>query len=283
MQKNHDIICQFVAWHQSAGHSDKTITYYLQAIDSLMYFRCRDFNDYDSDDMKDYQRYLLSDVAHAEADRQLPTKLSRATVRTYVKALRTFFTWLLNHDYITVNPFDNVPVPKPSFKLKRILTESEISMLRSYIGANMKDQFIFAFELMLSCGLRASEVCNLTLSDFDILLENDIGIRVLGKGNKERYVYLSRTILDFYGIHSVPQMVKDFIDADYTYSRLSNIIDLIGRFVSIPRLTCHLLRHTFATWYILNGGDSLRLKYILGHSSMDMVEHYVHLAEHFRR
>ena len=283
MKENHDIICQFVAWHQSAGHSDKTITYYLQAIDSLMFFRCRYFDEYTSLDMIDYQRWLLSDLPHAVADRVLPSKLSRATVRTYVKALRTFFTWLVHHHFIAASPFDDVPIPKKHYKLIRILTDDEICKLRNYLDDNILERGIFAIELMLSCGLRASEVCNLTYDDFDIVSGNDLGIRVLGKGSKERYVFLDRTILDLYQIYEVPQMVKDFIDAKFTYNRLSNLIKFISEDISIPRLTCHLLRHTFATRYLIDGGDSLQLKYILGHSSLDMVDHYVHLAHMYRR
>lgn len=283
MKENHDILCNFVAWHQSAGHSDKTITYYLQAVDSLMFFKCRYFDEYTSDDMIDYQRWLMSDQAHGISDRVLPSKLSRSTVRTYFKALRTFFQWLQDHHYIVRSPFSGVPVPKKHYKLARILSPEEVTRLRFYmIYLGCPSYFVLAVELMLSCGLRASEVCNLTIDDFDIVPENDLGIRVIGKGSKERFVYLSRTILNIYDIHDVPQMVNDFVGR-YNYSKLSKTIKKFSSVCMIPRLTCHLLRHTFATVYILEGGDSLKLKYILGHSSMDMVAHYVHFAEHYRR
>ena len=63
-----------------------------------------------------------------------------------------------------------------------------------------------------------------------------------------------------------------------TYDALAHLIKRAGRNVGIPRLHAHLLRHTFAVKYLMNGGDVMTLRLILGHASLDVTQGYMHLA-----
>lgn len=139
--------------------------------------------------------------------------------------------------------------------------------------------------LMLDCGLRSNEVLSL---DYDNIHISQSVIKVLGKGQKERIVplglYTKKLLLKYLsGYRSAPEFdtKRLFISKDLkpmTESSIKMLFQRLRKRTKIDRIHPHILRHTFATKYLMNGGDVFSLQQILGHTSLDMVRKYSHLA-----
>ena len=164
----------------------------------------------------------------------------------------------------------------------------EIKKIFSGINANttLGARNTALLSLMLDTGLRLSETAN--LSEADVHLEEHY-VKVLGKGGKERIVSFGvacqRAILHYYHhFRVVPahnRVGTFFLTIDgYPLSSdgIKSYVTRLSKSVGIPRLHPHLLRHTYATWFLLNGGDIFLLKQNLGHSTLVMVQHYLHIA-----
>lgn len=135
--------------------------------------------------------------------------------------------------------------------------------------------------LMLDSGLRMHEVVSLELS----LLKLGEGYAIVnGKGNKQRVVPLglhTRKVLLRY-LNRRPSCAPCdyvFLKSDLqrvTDNTVKQIFRKLKKRVDIPRIKAHLLRHTFATRYLENGGDIYALQQILGHTTLEMVKKYIH-------
>ncbi len=115
-------------------------------------------------------------------------------------------------------------------------------------------------------------------------------LKVLGKGDKERILPFGSTtkkaLLRY--IHTfrpepihegVEQLILATDGSPLTYSGLAQAIKRLGKRTGVPRLHSHLLRHTFAVRYPINGGDIMTLRLILGHATLEVTQMYMHLAE----
>jgi len=138
---------------------------------------------------------------------------------------------------------------------------------------------------MLDAGLRISEVTGLRTADLNL----EAGwLKVLGKGSKERIVPFgaaAQRALWRYAHHYRPEPlgpdVYFFLTLDgrpLGTSGLTSTVKRIATRSGVPRLHPHLCRHTFATRYLINGGDVFSLQQILGHTTLEMVRRYVNLA-----
>ena len=169
-----------------------------------------------------------------------------------------------------------------------ILTEDEIKAIlaaidRDTAGGGRNYAIVWT---LLDTGLRCSELTGLGFGDAHL---EEGYLRVLGKGNKERVAPIgvnSQRILLRYRDHfrpnpDVPGISNFFLSLDgqpLSPNSILQILHRIGRRAKVTRLHPHLLRHTFATRYLINGGDVFTLQRILGHTTLTMVNHYVQLA-----
>ena len=141
--------------------------------------------------------------------------------------------------------------------------------------------------LLLGTGIRAAEQVGLTLNDTNL---KSGAVKVTGKGRKERIVPFGATtkkaLLRY--IHTfrpepfhegIEQLVLATDGSPLTYSGLAQAIKRLGKRTGVPRLHSHLSRHTFAVRYLVNGGDIMTLRLILGHATLEVTQMYVHLAE----
>ena len=137
-------------------------------------------------------------------------------------------------------------------------------------------------------GLRASEVASIKIENIDV---NNHKLKIVGKGNKERF-----TILPDICIKLLRQYCKD---KKVTYKKghlfpgcngeihisprtISNYFTIYAKENNLPKnISFHTLRHSFATYYLMNGGDQFVLKDMLGHKSLSTTAIYVHLANDF--
>ena len=216
-------------------------------------------------------------------------KLSTAYIHGCVRAIRAFASWLYAEEYTDSNRLRIVKPPKVQQKVVPVLTDPEIRALLARFDQDEAfgaRNYAMVFTL-LDCGLRASELSGLTLANAHL---KEGYLKVLGKGNKERLVPLgaaARKALLRWRDYFRPQFELGeneslFLNSNggpLTVQALEEVVKRAAKSSGVPRVYCHLLRHTFATRYLVEEvGDPFRLQQILGHTSLEMVRHYVAMA-----
>lgn len=207
-----------------------------------------------------------------------------------ISSLRSFFDYLIFEEYRKDNPTDLIETPKIGRKLPDALSHKEIERLFSKIDLShpQGERNRIILETIYGCGLRVSEVINLQLSD--LFFEEDY-IRILGKGNKYRFVPLHYTTKKHLQLYI--NQIRSHIDAkpeDFDTVFLNRrggkltrqMIFKILKDLSIKaqldkNISPHTLRHSFATELIKNGADLRAVQQLLGHESITTTEIYVHL------
>ena len=246
-------IDEFLIEQQIRGNSKNTVLYYTRC---LGFFA--EYNDHKDrligsitvSDCKAYLLYLKS------------KEITTTSIQTYIRALRSFLSWCYSEGYIDTNIPEHFKLPKAKRKTIDVLTDEEIQRLFACLNGrdfySIRNYCIVA--LMLDSGLRLNEVVTLERGNIHIV---EGYIIVNGKGNKERIVPLGlnskKALLRYVSIVpnsdiKTPLFVKDTL----TPLKQSTIKQLFRRLkisACIPRLRPHLLRHTFATRYLENGGD----------------------------
>ena len=208
-------------------------------------------------------------------------ELSSGSVQTYIRGLRAFLSWCYDFGYISTDITARFKLPKAQRKTIDVLTDEEIVRLFSCFPDNFIGKRNLCMSvLMLDSGLRLNEV--VTLESSQIHLEDRYCI-VNGKCQKQRIVPLgsvSCSCLDNY-LSVRPDSKYVFCKHDgepITRDIIKNSFRKLRKTTDIDRLHPHLLRHTFATRYLENGGDIYRLQVILGHTSLEMVKKYLHIS-----
>ena len=179
---------------------------------------------------------------------------------------------------IEINPMANVKKPQLPHKTVKGLEPDIIhGLLNSIDGKSLQDLRNKAILYMfLDTGLRLSELTNLTISD--ISANKDI-IRVIGKGNKERYVRIgvkTQKALWNYLAHRPVDVEYVWLGRDnapFTVDGVAQMIRNLGKSNGI-RLSPHKLRHSFAISFLRNGANPFELQIALGHSTLEMTRRY---------
>ena len=207
-----------------------------------------------------------------------------------ISGLRSFFDYLIFEAYRDTNPTDLLETPKIGLKLPDTLDQYEIDDLIAAIDLShpQGERNRTIIEITYSCGLRVSEVITLKISD---LFFEEGFIKVLGKGNKERYVPIhleaQKYILIYQKeIRSQIQPKKGFEDTLFLNRRgkclTRQMIFIILKDLAIKinlkkKISPHTLRHSFATHLLQNGADLRVIQQMLGHESITTTEIYVHV------
>lgn len=214
-------------------------------------------------------------------------KISSITLQSYIRQLRVYLSWLFREGYIETNLQEKFRLPKAEKKIVSVLSDEEIEKLLNKYKKNteMSVRNACILALMLDSGLRLSEVTNL---NYDNVFMSQNIIKVYGKGQKERIVplgtYTKKMLYKYMATYrSLPEYETKslFISKDKTPLTRDSVKMMFSRLrksTGIDRLHPHLLRHTFATRYLMNGGDTISLQQILGHTSLEMVRRYSHIA-----
>lgn len=211
--------------------------------------------------------------------------LSKFTVHKHYRSLRSFGKWLETNGYD--DPFGKLPrMKRPKRGVIEILNEEEIAQLYNLYnpdtGYGSRWQALLMF--LLGTGCRLNEVVGLLLSDVDIQKGR---AKVLGKGDKERMVFfgplanrpVTRYLNMFRPASDSPRLFLGLDGEALTDGGMEGIIRNARTKSGITRLHTHLLRHTFATRFLLNGGSEFDLQMLLGHEDLTMTREYVHLAK----
>jgi len=207
-----------------------------------------------------------------------------------ISGLRSFFDYLIFENYRESNPTDLIETPKIGVKLPDTLSEQEINSLISAIDLSKAEgeRNRAMLETMYSCGLRVSELIHLKISD---LFFEEGFIKIVGKGNKERFVpihYSAQKYIVLYmnEIRSHLSIKKGFQDTLFLNRRGKSLsrqmIFMILKALAIKinlnkKISPHTFRHSFATHLLKNGADLRAIQQMLGHESITTTEVYVHL------
>lgn len=256
-------------------------------------------------DMKKFVRYLEEHKINIS-----PVKVDDTTVQGFIytiakeisprsqarliSGLRSFFDYLVFEDYRKTNPTDLLEVPKIGRKLPDSLSNSKVEELIAAIDLShpQGERNRTIIETMYACGLRVSEIISLKLSD---LFFAEGFIRVIGKGNKQRYVPIyekAQKYINFYVDHIRVhiQTQKGFEDTLFLNRRGKGLSrqmvfiilkDLATKINLKKKVSPHTLRHSFATELLKNGADLRAIQQMLGHESITTTEVYVHLDNTF--
>ncbi len=211
-------------------------------------------------------------------------------------ALRQFYEYLSKKAMlIKSNPIEQLEHPKSAQKLPKFLELEQSQQLLSEIDSKNRERDFAIITLFLNCGMRLSELVGLNINDFS---ESARTLRVFGKGQKERIIYINdaciSAIKDYLRVR--PESPSDpdamFISThSYNRKRLSNrrvqriVEDQLQRAgLGNLGLSTHKLRHTAATlMYEYGGVDPMVLKDVLGHKSVATTQIYTHLSDSDRR
>lgn len=263
------------------GLSSNTIEAYMQDVDKLSKFleiENKLVTDVTLDDLRAFLAALTDVGIHPRTQARL------------LSSLRSLYGFLNIDGYMDNNPVEMITSPKIGMHLPDVLTLEEIDKIMDVIDTSMfegqRNRAII--ELLYSCGLRVSELCNLRMSDLYLA---DEFIKITGKGNKQRLVPVSeRAIseLDYYFYERERIAIKpEYEDYVFVSERRGKPLSRITVFWTIKGLVSlaginktvspHTFRHSFAT-HLLEGGANLRIiQAILGHESISTTEIYTHI------
>ena len=218
--------------------------------------------------------------------------LAASSIARIFSSIRSYHKFLSAEQFVNENPTLVLSSPKSPKKLPEILMEVEISAIIKGVDDLSpfcrRDKAII--EMLYSCGLRVSELCDLSLNN--LFLDDDM-IRIMGKGSKERLLPVggrAKNFLNDYLIHCRPGFQKNKGSSSVFLSRngnqltramINNILNKWVREAGITKpVSPHTLRHSFAT-HLLEGGADLRfVQALLGHSDISTTQIYTHLDKH---
>lgn len=239
----------------------------------------------DTSDVFDFLSYLANDRA-VNPESSAPDYGISATARARkLSAIKSFYKYLtVRTKQLQENPVADLEYPKLRKSLPKYLTlEQSSALLQAVSGQNEKRDYAILM-LFLNCGIRRSELVNLNLSDV-----YEDRIRVVGKGNKERFVYFGsacRKAIDVYLTERNKKILTDnralFGSRDNNRISVSAVHRLVKKALlqaglDSTQFSAHKLRHTAATMMLSGGVDVKTVQEVLGHENLNTTQIYTHI------
>lgn len=269
------------------GLSNNTREAYLHDVEKLFaYFE---------DEKIDFLKVELEHF-HSFAAALMDVGIGERSIARILSGVRSFYKFLVLDDYLEQDPTELLESPKIGKHLPEVLSVEEIDAIEGIIDVSTPEgqRDRAAIEMLYSCGLRVSELCNLLLSD---LYLDEGFLRVTGKGNKQRLVPISeraiRELKSWFAFRNSINIKPG--EEDYVFisaarkKHLSRItvfhnIKVYAEQAGIQKtISPHTFRHSFAT-HLLEGGANLRaIQTMLGHESISTTEIYTHIDRRFLR
>ncbi|MDG0965170.1 MAG: tyrosine recombinase XerC [Opitutales bacterium] len=225
---------------------------------------------------------------------EIQNKYSRRTIRNHASGIKTFFKFCLTRNWIKINPFHNLTLPKPEKQLPKFLTEKQVFKLLEQPASTKPSDAKISFhalrdllilELLYAGGLRVSELIGINYGDINLI---DGSVKVTGKGNKQRICPIGqkplKTLAQFRTQHSKGLSPDEPVIINKNGSRLSirSVQLLLKKYLKSAELpidlTPHKMRHSFATHLLNNGADLRAVQELLGHSSLSTTQVYTHVS-----
>ncbi len=302
------ILRDFLAYHENIkGQSQKTISeYYLDLRMFLRFVRLmrnemplntpledipiRDIDlefirQISTSEVFDFLSYLANDRSPNPEAPAADTGISAASRARKLSAIKSFYKYLtIRTKQLQENPVADLEYPKIRKSLPKYLTlEQSAALLQAVSGQNEKRDYAILM-LFLNCGIRRSELVGLNLTDV-----YEDRIRVVGKGNKERFVYFGeacRKAIDAYLSERKKQVLSDnralFGSRDSNRISVSAVHRLVKKALlqaglDSTQFSAHKLRHTAATMMLSGGVDVKTVQEVLGHENLNTTQIYTHI------
>lgn len=303
-----EILRGFLTYHQAIrGHSKKTVDEYF--LDLRTFFRYmkldkglvpRDsvfeeisISDIDLDfirsisltDIYNFLDFLTRDRPKNPSDPHAGYGLSASSRARKVATIRSFYKYLVTKAHLLEeNPVADLDSPKVMKSLPHYLSLDESVQLLSSVDGPYKERDYCILMLFLNCGLRISELVGMNITD----LSPD-HIRVLGKGNKQRVIYLNEATAAAINAwlpirKNFPSLDKNALFVTQQHNRISRatVHHLVKKHLGAAGLdttqySAHKLRHTAATLMLKNGVDVRTLQELLGHEHLNTTQIYTHV------
>lgn len=300
MTKLPDIAIEFLEYMETIrGKSKNTIKAY--SYDLILFFRFIKIKrgyvvmdmDIDEIPVDDIDIYIINNISLADLYSFLSFAANQRDNKNYARArkvacLRSFFKYLHKMKLIKENPSIELESPKINSRHPVYLTLEESKQLLSSIDGENKERDYAIITLFLNCGLRLSELISIDINK----INNDI-LTVIGKGNKERTVYLNNACIDainnYLKVRPTDDSVKDknalFLSERKRRISKRAVQYLVKKYIGISNLDTekyspHKLRHTAATLMYKYGKVDIRsLQQILGHENISTTQIYTHLDD----
>lgn len=268
-------------------NSPNTIDAYLRDVSKLINYFSGINKSFISANLDDLEQFVsfLSELG-----------LESSTLARIISGIRAFYKFLQEEEIIADNPAEQLDTPKLTRKLPEILSIEEIEQILSVIDLSKfeghRNKAII--EVLYGCGLRVSELINLKIMDYFI---DESILRVIGKGDKERYVPIgskAKNALYYYIEYSRPHypmitQYQQYIFLNRRGRKLTRemifiiVKDCAAKAGIQKNVHPHTFRHSFATHLVENGADLFAVQEMLGHSSITTTEIYTHVSMSYLR
>lgn len=290
-----ELITYYEVCNKAEGKTQRTISWYSANLHQFRAYvlnrhHSENVNSIDTKLLREYILHLMSKHRFENHPYNTPTNepLSSSTIHGHIRTLRAFSHWLLKEKLSDTNFTAGIKPPKIVKKVISTLSDEEISQILNTFNpsshSEMRNKVMFM--LLLDTGLRIGELIGLKMDDIHI---SDGLMKVMGKGKKERMVPIgnkAQKALQSYLFRHRPKPAHSGIENAFlsifgtpiTENSVELSFSRLAKKSGINRLHAHLCRHTFATMFLLNGGDVFTLQQILGHTTLEMVRNYVTLA-----
>ncbi len=281
-------LTDFLEELKSKGYSENSeIAYKKDLEDFLFYLQANElaetFSDFSNERIF---RYFISHLADI--------KKTPKTIARKISALKSFYRFLYESGKVTTNIAKNIRPPKVPKKLPKTLTKEEVSALFQVIDQTkpLGVRNAILLRLLFETGLRVSELINISVQDLDFA---QLQIKITGKGNKERLIFLSEELavdIKTYLAYTRPvlQNKGNIIETKRVFINykggeltargvrkiLNTLVDKAGETFNVHP---HLLRHTFATIMLENGADIRTVQELLGHKNVKTTEIYTAVSD----
>ncbi|MDC1536326.1 site-specific tyrosine recombinase XerD [Candidatus Thioglobus sp.] len=276
---NSDLIDQFIDFYWlTTGASKNTLSAYRSDLKIFSkWLNNNSLIDVDKKQIQDYFSYRKD------------SNISASTQSRMLTCLHSFYQYLSDKKNLKIDPTEQLDYPKLEKKLPVFLNVQEVEHLLE--APNSKSLFgqrdRAMLELLYSCGLRVSELINLSYHNINL---KDEFIRIHGKGNKERLLPMGEIAIDYltkYELNSRPALLKNGQSDSYFLSNRGRAMSRQNFFYIIKDyaskagidkpLSPHSLRHAFATHLVQKGADLRSVQLMLGHSDISSTQLYTHI------
>ena len=240
-----------------------------------------DFFDFCDIDLKNIQRTQINTyIRNLHEKKYSPTSIIRK-----IASFRGFFKWANANDIIKTNPALTLEQPKTPQRLPKVMSVQEIENI---LIQNLSNTERVIVELLYGCGLRVSELVNLTVTNYDL---NGKYIQCMGKGSKERIIPLGTKAISAIKEY-IPE--REFLIQKYNLNTKQFLLNEKGKKITRQEvytfihnqgkrlhksISPHTLRHSFATHLIENGADLRVVQELLGHSDVSTTQLYTHISK----
>lgn len=295
-QESPPILRDFLSYHETVcGHSSHTVDeYFLDLRNFFRYIKQERGlvldTDFESISILDVDIAFIRTITLSEIYDYLLflsriRNLNAASRARKVSTIRSFYKYLTNKaKLLDENPVQDLDAPRLKKSLPRYLTLAESVQLLDSVGGKNKERDFCILMLFLNCGLRISELVGLNVTDI-----REDTIRVLGKGNKERILYLNdgciRAVECYLVVRNLQSLDHEpalFVTARKKRISKAGVHKLVKKHLleaglDADKYSSHKLRHTAATLMLQNGVDVRTLQEVLGHDHLNTTQIYTHI------